>query len=134
MELMTISEAARRLGYKSRSQLYRLINDGYLHEHVHVQQHTGQRWTCEVSAAIAVVGWALRRFRQMDTVQSSPTRTGTPPWGGTLRAPALIAGCRVYLSDPVQSHCTAGDPSRQHPCLSVSMVSDLLLGGQVVNR
>ena len=37
------SEAARRLGYKSRSQLYRLINDGYLHEHVHVQQHTGQR-------------------------------------------------------------------------------------------
>ena len=40
---MTISEAARRLGYKSRSQLYRLINDGYLHEHVHVQQHTGQR-------------------------------------------------------------------------------------------
>ena len=43
MELMTISEAARRLGYKSRSQLYRLLNDGYLHEHVHVQQHTGQR-------------------------------------------------------------------------------------------
>ena len=43
MELMTISEAARRLGYKSRSQLYRLINDGNLHEHVHVQQHTGQR-------------------------------------------------------------------------------------------
>ena len=40
---MTISEAARRLGYKSRSQLYRLINDGYLHQHVHIQQHTGQR-------------------------------------------------------------------------------------------
>ena len=43
MELITISEAARRLGYKSRSQLYRLINDGYLHEHVHLQQYTGQR-------------------------------------------------------------------------------------------
>ena len=43
MELMTISEAARRLGYKSISQLYRLINDGYLHEHIHVQQHTEQR-------------------------------------------------------------------------------------------
>ena len=43
MQLMTISEAARRLGYKSRSQLYRLINNGYLHEHVYVQQHTGQR-------------------------------------------------------------------------------------------
>ncbi len=41
MELMTISEAARRLGYKSRSQLYRLMNDGFL-QHVHVQQHTGQ--------------------------------------------------------------------------------------------
>ena len=40
---MTISEAARRLGYKSRSQLYRLIDDGYLHEHVHIQLHTGQR-------------------------------------------------------------------------------------------
>ena len=43
MELMTISEAARCLGYKSRSQLYRLLNEGYLHEHIHVQQHTGQR-------------------------------------------------------------------------------------------
>ena len=43
MELMTISEAARCLGYKSRSQLYRLLNEGYLSEHVHVQQHTGQR-------------------------------------------------------------------------------------------
>ena len=29
--------------YKGRSQLYKLINYGYLHEHVHVQQHTGQR-------------------------------------------------------------------------------------------
>ena len=43
MKLMTISEAARCLGYKSRFQPYRLINGGYLHEHVHVQQHTGQR-------------------------------------------------------------------------------------------
>ena len=43
MELMTISEATRRLGYKSRSQLYRLLNDGYLNEHVHVQKHTGRR-------------------------------------------------------------------------------------------
>ena len=43
MQLMTIIEAERRLGYKSRSQLYRLINSGYLSEHVHVQQHSGQR-------------------------------------------------------------------------------------------
>ena len=40
---MMISEAARRLGNKSRSQLYRLLNEGYLNEHVHVQKHTGQR-------------------------------------------------------------------------------------------
>ena len=43
MQLMTISEAVRRLEYTSRSQLYRLINSGYLSEHLHVQQHTGQR-------------------------------------------------------------------------------------------
>ena len=43
MQLMTISEAARSLGYKSRSQLYRLLNEGYLNEHFHVQKHTGQR-------------------------------------------------------------------------------------------
>ena len=41
MELMTISEAAERLD-TVRSQLYRLLNDGY-REHVHVLQHTGQR-------------------------------------------------------------------------------------------
>ena len=40
---MTISEAASRLVYKSRSQLYKLLNEGYLSEHVHVYQHTGQR-------------------------------------------------------------------------------------------
>ena len=34
----------------------------------------------------------------------------------------------------LQSHCTAGDPSRQHHCLSVSVVSDLLPGEKVVNR
>ena len=41
MELITISEATRRLGYKSRSQLYRLLNGGYLDEHVHVQKQSG---------------------------------------------------------------------------------------------
>ena len=39
---MMIGEAARHLGLESRSQLYKLLNDGYLHEHVHVK-HTGQR-------------------------------------------------------------------------------------------
>ena len=43
MQLMSISGAARHLGYKSRSQLYKLMNDGWLDEHVHVQMPSGQR-------------------------------------------------------------------------------------------
>ena len=43
MQLMSISGAARYLGYKSRSQLYKLINDGWLDEHVHVQMPSSQR-------------------------------------------------------------------------------------------
>ena len=43
MRLMSISGAARHLGYKSRSQLYKLMNDGWLDEHVHVQMPSGQR-------------------------------------------------------------------------------------------
>ena len=80
-----------------------------------------------MSAEIAVVSWALLRFRQMDTVLSSLKLQGTPPWGGNISK-------RVFLSEPVQTHCTAEDPSRQHPCLSVSIVSDPLLGEQVINR
>ena len=43
MRLMSISGAASHLGCKSRSQLYKLINDGWLDEHVHVQMPSGQR-------------------------------------------------------------------------------------------
>ena len=43
MQLMSISGAARHLGYKSRSQLYKLINDGWLDEHLHVHMPSGQR-------------------------------------------------------------------------------------------
>ena len=43
MRLMSISGAARHLGYKSRSQLYKLMNDGWLDEQVHVQMPSGQR-------------------------------------------------------------------------------------------
>ena len=43
MQLMSVSAAARHLGYKSRSQLYKLINDGWLDAHVHVQMPSGQR-------------------------------------------------------------------------------------------
>ena len=34
----TISEAARQLGYKSRSQLYRLIEEGSLRDYVYQDQ------------------------------------------------------------------------------------------------
>ena len=43
MQLMSISGAARHLVYKSRSQLYKLMNDGWLDEHVHVNMPSGQR-------------------------------------------------------------------------------------------
>ena len=43
MQLMSVSAAARHLGYKSRSQLYRLMNDGWLDAHVHIQMPSGQR-------------------------------------------------------------------------------------------
>ena len=43
MQLMSVSAAARHLGYKSRSQLYKLMNDGWLDSHVHVQMPSGQR-------------------------------------------------------------------------------------------
>ena len=56
-----------------------------------------------------------------------PEAPGKPSWGGSISK-------RVFLSEPVQTHCIAGDPSRQDPCLSMSIVSDPLLGIQVVNR
>ena len=43
MQLMSVSAAARHLGHKSRSQLYKLMNDGWLAAHVHIQMHSGQR-------------------------------------------------------------------------------------------
>ena len=43
MQLMSVSAAARHLGYKSRSQLYKLMNDGWLDAHVHIQMPSGQR-------------------------------------------------------------------------------------------
>ena len=42
MQLMSVSAAARHLGYKSRSQLYKLMNDGWMDEHVRVQIPSGQ--------------------------------------------------------------------------------------------
>ena len=41
---MSVSTAARNLGYKSCSQLYKLMNDGWLDAHVHIQVPSGQRF------------------------------------------------------------------------------------------
>ena len=43
MQLMSVSAAARPLGYKSRSHLYKLTNDGWLDAHVHIQMPSGKR-------------------------------------------------------------------------------------------
>ena len=43
MQLMSVGVAARCLWYTSRLQLYRLMNDGWLDAHVHVQMPIGQR-------------------------------------------------------------------------------------------
>ena len=79
MQLMSISEAARHLGYKSRSQLYKLIDDGWLDEHVHVQMPSGQRLLDVEGLQERLQGlcqWRidsvfLRRY-------SSPVRSDTP--------------------------------------------------------
>ena len=43
MQLMSISGAARHLGYKSRSQLYKLIDDGWLDDHLRINMPSGRR-------------------------------------------------------------------------------------------
>ena len=43
MQLIIVSAAAKHLGSKSHSELYRLINDGWLDTHAHAQMPSGQR-------------------------------------------------------------------------------------------
>ena len=43
MQLMSVSAAARHLGQKSRSQLYKLMNDAWLDALVHIQMPCRQR-------------------------------------------------------------------------------------------
>ena len=40
---MSVSAAAGHLGCGSHSQLYKLMNDGWLDNHVHIQMTSGQR-------------------------------------------------------------------------------------------
>ena len=100
--------------------VYRWARCGRSKRPNHGRRHSGQRWTWGVSAAIAVLSWALRRFRQMDTVPSSLKLQGTPPWGGSISK-------RVFLSEPGQINCTAVDLSRQNSCPSVSILYEPLL-------
>ena len=57
--------------------VYRWARCGRSKRPNHGPKHSGQRWTWGVSAVIAVLSWALRRFRQMDTMQSSLKLLGT---------------------------------------------------------
>ena len=43
MQLIIVSAAAKHLGSKSHSELYKLINDGWLDAHAHAQMPSGQR-------------------------------------------------------------------------------------------
>ena len=43
LQLMSVSAAARHFGFKSRLLLYKLMNDGWLDAHVHIQMQSGQR-------------------------------------------------------------------------------------------
>ena len=65
MQLMTVSAAAMYLGYKSRSQLYKLMNNGWLDAHVHVQMPraavAGRRWLAEDASGLMPVA-SRQRF------------------------------------------------------------------------
>ena len=61
MELMCVIGAAMHLGYKSQLQLYKLTNDGWLNEHVHVL--SGQR-LLDVEAAVCYAGSSTRRTKR----------------------------------------------------------------------
>ena len=43
MQFIIVSAASKHLRSKSRSELYKLINDGWLDEHAHAQMPSGQR-------------------------------------------------------------------------------------------
>ena len=43
MQLIIVSAAAKHLVSKSHSELYKLINDGWLDAHAHAQMPSGQR-------------------------------------------------------------------------------------------
>ena len=53
----TISEAAKQLGYKSRSQLYRLIEDGSLRDYVYQDMKARTYLLAEPEGKRTLIGW-----------------------------------------------------------------------------
>ena len=44
MQLMSVSSVEMHFGYKSCSQLYKLMNDGWLDDHLHIHMPSGLRF------------------------------------------------------------------------------------------
>ena len=53
----TISEAAKQLGYKSRSQLYRLIDDGSLRDYLYTDQKGRKYLLAESEGKKPLLNW-----------------------------------------------------------------------------
>ena len=53
----TISEAAKQLGYKSRSQLYRLIEDGSLRDYVYTDRSGRTYLLAEPEGKRTLISW-----------------------------------------------------------------------------
>ena len=53
----TISEAAKQLGYKSRSQLYRLIEDGSLKDYLYTDQKGRKYLLAEPEGRKPLLNW-----------------------------------------------------------------------------
>ena len=53
----TISQAAKQLGYKSRSQLYRLIEDGSLRDYVYTDRSGRTYLLAEPEGKRTLISW-----------------------------------------------------------------------------
>ena len=53
-------------------------------------------------------------------------------WVTTRQGPDVVTGWRVFLSEPVQTQCTAVDLSRQNSCLRLSIMSEPLYAMKLI--
>ena len=67
----TISEATRQLGYKSRSQLYRLIEDGSLRDYLYQDQKGRKYLLAQPSGKKDLYSWvkSIRDGRSTEFLQ-----------------------------------------------------------------